>query len=80
MYWLPRLAAKPYALIHFSTNEYADKFPLKVEPRADQEIRVMMYFKGLDEEIECAKQELQKVDREKNAFVLVEWGGCALEE
>jgi len=80
MYWLPKLAAKDYALIHFSTEEYAEKFPLKVEPKADQEIRVMMYFKGLDEEIDFVKQELQKVEREKNAFVLVEWGGCALKE
>lgn len=80
IYWLPRLSEKAFAQIHFSTREYAQKVPLKVSPKPDQEIRVMMYFKLLDEEIELAPQKIEKIERLKNAFVLVEWGGCELKK
>ena len=77
IYWLPKLEANKYNLIHFATeDEIASEMPVKVVPEPDNFIRVLMVFKGLDEFVKVEKQEL--VWPARDGFVAVEWGGVEL--
>lgn len=74
IYWLPVLEANKYNYIRFATREEIDaNMPLEIEPKPDTIVRVIMIFKGLDEEIKVTEQEL--VTPERNGFTAVEWGG-----
>jgi hypothetical protein len=50
--------------------------PLNVTPAPNTIIRVMMYFKGLDNPIDINEQVL--VPQERIGYTVVEWGGCKL--
>ncbi len=74
IYWLPVLEANQYNYIRFATREEIDaNMPLEIEPKPDTTIRVIMIFKGLDEEIKVTEQKL--ITPERNGFTVVEWGG-----
>lgn len=77
IYWLPKLEANKYNYIRFATYEEIDEnMPLEVTPTPDTKIRIVMIFKGLDEQIEIKEQKLDKAER--NGFTVVEWGGTEL--
>jgi len=77
VYWLPKLQENKYNYIRFATQEEInEEMPLMVSGNPDYVIRVLMQFKGLDEEIEVVEQEIVTPKRE--GFVVVEWGGTEL--
>ena len=50
--------------------------PLDIEPKPDSVIRVLMTFKGLENEIKIDEQVLTPVVR--NGYSVVEWGGTII--
>ena len=74
IYWLPKLEKNKYNLIRFQTQEEIEEYmPLKITPKPDTVIRVMMEYKGLEKPIEIQEQKLQTPKR--TGYVAVEWGG-----
>lgn len=75
VFWLPILEANPYNLIHFSSTEYESMAPLEISPKPDTEIRVMMVYQALQQEIQFPKQDLSILAKNRHGFTVVEWGG-----
>ncbi|MEX1001703.1 MAG: hypothetical protein WDZ35_06270 [Crocinitomicaceae bacterium] len=78
VFWLPLMESNPYNLIHFSTKEYEEMAKLKITPKPESLIRIMMVFKPLNERIEIPQQDLTKLRIERKGFTVVEWGGHQL--
>jgi len=78
MYWLPEMENNKYNLIHFSTEEYTNNFPVVITPRPDNFVRVFMVFEPLETAIEIPAQELTPAKR--GGFTAVEWGGTKQEK
>ena len=77
IYWLPQLEKNEYNFIRFaSIEEINENMPLEFSSKPDTLIRVLMQFKGLDEEIKVKEQNLEKVSRK--GFTVVEWGGSEI--
>ena len=77
IYWLPKLEAHPYNLIRFLTREEIGGYmPLRVSPEPENEIRILMAFKGLEAYVSVPEQELPEVNR--SGYTLVEWGGIEM--
>ena len=77
IYWLPKLEQNKYNYIHFSSIETINKImPLKVTPKPDTVIRILMEYKALDKPIKVKKQQLKTPQRK--GFTLVEWGGTEI--
>lgn len=77
IYWLPKLEKNKYNFIRFQTAEEINtNMPLKVIPKPDTMIRVMMEFKALIEKINVKEQILETPQRK--GFVVVEWGGTQI--
>jgi len=79
MYWLPRLESNPYNLIHFSGDEYEKMARLKVTPEPETVIRVMMLTQPLDQRVAFPLQDLSGLEKKRNGFTLVEWGGSVVD-
>ncbi len=78
IYWLPKLMQNEYNYIRFASQEEIEEImPLTVFPKPDTTIRILMYFTGLENEIQIFEQTLTPVTRE--GFTVVEWGGAELE-
>ncbi len=78
MYWLPQMENNNYNLIHFSTEEYTNNYPITITPSPDNFIRVFMVFEQLETAIEIPAQELTPAKR--GGFTAVEWGGTKQEK
>lgn len=78
VYWLPILQENNYNLIYFAGDEYDEYAKLKISPKPDSILRVMMIYKALDKPIEIKEQKLEQFKRE--GFTVVEWGGTKIEE
>ena len=77
IYWLPQMEHNKYNYIKFATKEEIDSYmPLRITPKPDTIIRVMMEFIPLDKKIEVKEQKLTKVERV--GYTAVEWGGSKL--
>lgn len=77
IYWLPKLEQNNYNYIRFATQEEIERnMPLTITPNPDTRIRVLMTYKGLEEEILVEEQELITIDRQ--GFVAIEWGGTEI--
>ncbi|MEX2483530.1 MAG: hypothetical protein WED10_03180 [Brumimicrobium sp.] len=74
IYWLPKLQQSEYSAVYFAQEEYEEVAKLKISPKPDQVIRVMMLFEGLDEPIKLTEQELPETP-DRFGFTAVEWGG-----
>ena len=78
VYWLPKLNEHEYNYIRFANaDEINQVMPLDINPQPDTVIRVMMTYKGLDEPIDVAEQQLPKTPV-RNGFTAVEWGGSKI--
>lgn len=78
IYWLPKLESNKYNYIRFQTAEQIEEnMGLEILPAPDTVIRVMMEFKGLDQEIEVQEQQLPSIPI-RNGFTVVEWGGTEI--
>lgn len=73
VYWLPLMKDNKYNLITFAGEDYEELAELKITPKPDSILRVMMVFKALDKPIEIEEQELKQFERK--VFTVVEWGG-----
>jgi hypothetical protein len=76
VYWLPIMQNNKYNLITFAGEEYEKLAELKITPKPESVLRVMMIFKPLDNPINIEEQELKPFDRK--GFTVVEWGGTEL--
>ena len=77
VYWLPKLEKNKYNYVYFAdTSEVNFYMPLEITPKANTLIRILMYYKPLNNMINVKTQELSKVNRE--GFTVVEWGGTEL--
>jgi hypothetical protein len=74
VYWLPIMQENKYNLITFAGEEYEDIAQLKVTPKPDSILRVMMLFKPLNKPIKIEEQELKSFIRK--GFTVIEWGGA----
>jgi len=76
VYWLPKMWANKYNLIHFAGKEYTDIAQLEIIPEPDAILRVFMLFKPSDKQIEVEPQTITPFKRK--GFTVVEWGGSEL--
>lgn len=73
-YWLPYFQSSPYYFITFLGNQAADAIaPLKVDPKPDTVIRVLMDFQPLQKPI--AAQGFNIRTPARRGFTVIEWGG-----
>lgn len=79
MYWLPRMEDNPFNLIHFAGKEYEQLAQLKITPRPETIIRVMMFTQPLQHKIEFPRQDLSKLQKTRSGFTVVEWGGSEIQ-
>ena len=78
VYWLPKLNEHEYNYVRFADADEIDRaMPLDINPQPNTVIRVMMTYKGLDEPIDVAEQQLPKTPV-RNGFTAVEWGGSKI--
>lgn len=77
VYWLPKLESNKYNYIRFaSKEEIEENMPLEISPKPDTTIRILMTYKGLDDEKEVKEQKLERVERK--GYTVVEWGGTEI--
>lgn len=76
VYWLPIMKENKYNLITFAGEDYENIAELKVTPKPDSILRIMMLFKPLNKPVKIEAQELKPFVRE--GFTVVEWGGTEL--
>ena len=80
-YWLPQMNEYEYCLASFQMENYEDQVKLDYSVNPDNELRLFVAFKGLDGFIEIEEQDLSYYeDFEREGFVVVEWGGCFIDE
>jgi hypothetical protein len=78
MYWLPILEKNAYNLLHFSTEQYAQRNRLEIEPKPQSSLRVMMLYRPLEAPMSIAPQTFSGFERK--GFTVVEWGGALWQE
>jgi hypothetical protein len=76
VYWLPLMKDNKYNLITFAGEDYEKIAQLKITPKPDSMLRIMMVFKPLGKPIKIDEQELKPFVRK--GFTVVEWGGTEL--
>lgn len=75
-FWVPKIKEenKNYYFVTFLSEGFINKLaPLKVTPKPDSVIRILMDYEGLDEHKEVEEQKI--ITPERNGFTVVEWGG-----
>jgi hypothetical protein len=77
-YWLPRMQAHPFALVHFAGADYERAARLSIDPQPDVTIRVFMEFAPLDRPVAMLPQPLSPAPA-RTGFTAVEWGGAEVE-
>lgn len=76
VYWLPIMKDNKYNLITFAGKDYENIAKLKISPKPDSILRIMMVFKPLNNHIQVEKQKLNPFIRK--GFTVIEWGGTEL--
>jgi len=76
VYWLPFMKVNKYNLITFAGEDYENIAKLKITPKPDSILRIMMVFKPLNNSIKIEEQTLKPFVRK--GFTVVEWGGTEL--
>ncbi|MDD3878010.1 MAG: carboxypeptidase-like regulatory domain-containing protein [Bacteroidales bacterium] len=79
MHWLPRMENNKFNLIHFSGSAYDDLAELKITPQPETIIRVMMLTQPLQSKIDFPEQDLRPLQKTRNGFTVVEWGGSVVD-
>jgi hypothetical protein len=75
-YWLPYMNEFEYCLVSFQMENYEEQVKLDFSIKPDNELRLFVAFKGLDEAIDIEEQDLSYyADFKRDSFVVVEWGG-----
>ena len=77
VYWLPKMEGNKYNYIRFATTaEIEEWMPLKVSPKPDTTIRILMEYKPLNQKIVINEQKLEKTERK--GYSVIEWGGTEI--
>lgn len=77
IYWLPVLESNKYNYIRFETQEEIENYmPIKITPKPDSIIRVVMDYKPLNEKIQITEQKL--IPQSRYGYSVVEWGGSEI--
>ena len=77
VYWLPKLESNKYNFIRFQTEEEINNnMPLKITPKPDTVIRIVMEFKEIENPIQIQEQKL--ITPQRTGFTVVEWGGTEI--
>ena len=77
IYWLPVLESNKYNYIRFETQEEIENYmPIKITPKPDSIIRVVMDYKPLNEKIQITEQKL--IPQIRYGYSIVEWGGSEI--
>lgn len=77
IYWLPKMEHNAYNYIYFQALEEINRYmELKITPKPETLIRVMMEFKALKRPIQIEEQQLTRVER--SGYTIVEWGGTEI--
>ena len=80
-YWLPIINKTPYVLISFQMGTYENAVKLDFSVKPDNELRVYVAFKGLNNYIEIPEQDLSYYNSfERSGFTVVEWGGTLIQD
>ena len=82
VYWLPKMENNKYNIISFQTTKYEEYYPLKVNPKPDNILRVFMVYYSSNKPIDIKTQDLESVRHgfEREGLYVVEWGGSELNE
>lgn len=75
-FWIPKMLKNdnPYFFVTYTTKDFINRAaPLKVTPKPDTIIRVMMDYKPLDTKIKV--KEMKFYPKERKGFTVIEWGG-----
>ncbi len=75
-FWVSKMKEenKNYYFITFLSEGFINKLaPLKVEPKPDSVIRILMDYEGLDDYKEVEQQKF--ITPKRDGFTVVEWGG-----
>ena len=80
VYWLPKMENNKYNIISFQSNTYEEYYPLKVEPKPDNTLRVFMTYYSSNKPINIKTQDLNEIRQgfERQGLYVVEWGGSEL--
>ena len=78
-YWLPQINKYEYVLISFQMENYEETIKLEYSIEPDNELRLCVAFKGLDEYIDIPTQDLSYYNKfNRDGFYVVEWGGTLI--
>ncbi|MEK7647895.1 MAG: hypothetical protein AAB384_02545 [Patescibacteria group bacterium] len=73
-FWVPRMQRTPYYFVTFYDNTLMNRIaPLRVTPRPDTTIRILMDYQPLTERKEVEPLPIRTPERK--GFTVVEWGG-----
>ncbi len=73
--WLPSFSGSPYYFITFLDQSTINKIaPLRISPKPDTLIRILMDFKPLEKPVTVEKLEFRPIPQ-RDGFTVVEWGG-----
>jgi len=73
-FWRPRMINAPYYFVTFYGTKAMEQIaPLKVEPKPDTVIRILMDYHPLEKPAIVQEQEL--FHRPRTGFTVIEWGG-----
>jgi len=78
-FWMAHLTESKYVIMRFQLNEECNKIAdLKISPKPDTQLRIMMDFINVNEFKQIAPQVFKPFIR--RGFTAVEWGGTDLSE
>lgn len=77
VFWLPQLEQNPYNAIYFANEEYNKATQLNITPTPETQIRVMMVWQSLNENMKLKEQVLPQTPN-RRGFTVVEWGGTQI--
>ncbi len=73
-FWQPRMTKAPYYFVTFYGTSVMNQIaPLKVQPKPDTVIRILMDYRPLQSPVEVKEQRLSHLPR--TGFTVIEWGG-----
>ena len=78
-YWLKELKGYPYFRIRALSQKFLNEnLAIRIEPKPDKMIRVILVFEGIKKEERIAEPKIKTPKRK--GFTVVEWGGILMNE
>jgi hypothetical protein len=77
-FWLPKMEANKYTLVHFAGSDYTDMAKLTITPKPTSLLRVFMAIQAVNSPVKVTPQTFPTFHR--TGFTAVEWGGTILSD